>query len=152
MPRTARTVRLAALAALAALIAWACATTLRFDDRYLFEDGTYRGIFADGDAIQVNVEFVLRDGRVESARFRHLRRDENFFLGTEREPFVSVVQQYEEALAYLVGKDLHRHLADLYTPEIAVTTEVDGYTGATIRSAKLISAVRDALGRGVYRY
>lgn len=30
--------------------------------------------------------------------------------------------------------------------------EADTYTGATLRSGKIISAVRDALNRGVYRY
>lgn len=117
-----------------------------------YEDGTYRGIFADRDRIQVNVEFTLAGGVVTRASFRHLRRDDNYFLGSEEEPYRSVVRQYSEALEHLVGKDLRAHLADLYRPGNIVRTEVDSYTSATIRSAKVISAVRDALNRGVYSY
>ena len=117
-----------------------------------YEDGTYRGIFADGDAIQVNVEFTLEGGKVAEASFRHLRRDDDYFLGTEEEPYKSVVRQYQEALEHLVGKDLSVHLDDLYKPEEVVSTSVHGYTAATIRSSKIISAVRDGLNRGVYSY
>lgn len=116
------------------------------------EDGNYRGIFADGDAIQVNIEFTLRDGLVTDASFRHLRRDENYNLDATEEPYKLVVQQYHEALNHLVGKKLEDHLGDLYEPGSIVTVEVDGYSGATIRSNKLISAIRDALNRGPYSY
>ncbi len=118
----------------------------------LYPDGTYRGIFADGNEIQVNVQFELKDGVVESTRFRWLRRDEDYNLDAEEEPYRSVIQQYREAFEYLEGKNLQNHLDDLYTPERIVSTEVDGYTAATIRSQKIISAVRDALNRGVYSH
>lgn len=117
-----------------------------------YEDGTYRGIFADEDSIQVNVEFTLEDGVVTEASFRHLRRDDDYHLEAEEEPYASVVQQYHEALDHLIGNELQTHLTDLYNPEDIVTTEVDGYTAATIRSNKIISAVRDGLNRGVYSY
>lgn len=115
------------------------------------EDGTYRGIFADGPDIQVNVEFKLEDGIVQEAGFRHLRRDENYNLDTDEEPYKSVVKQYEEALAHLEGREITA-ITDLYEPQDVVSTEVDGYTSATIRSSKIISAARDALNRGVYSY
>ncbi len=118
----------------------------------VYEDGTYRGGFMDLGDIQVNLQFTLEDGVVTAAEFRHLRRDDDYYLGTETEPYRSVVEQYREALDYLVGKDLSGHLDDLYRPGEIVTTEVDGYSGATIRSSKIISAVRDALNRGVYSY
>ncbi len=120
------------------------------EDRYLYENGTYRGIFADGDEIQVNVEFELEDGIVQAADFRWLRRDENYNLEAEDDPYRSVVQQYKETLEYLEGKELKTYLTDLYFPENFVETEVDDYTAATIRSQKVISAIRDALNRGVY--
>ncbi len=119
--------------------------------RYL-EDGTYRGIFADGEDIQVNVQFTLRDGVVTDARFRHLRRDDDYYLQTGEEPYKSVIRQYQEALDHLVGRDISESLAALYHPENIVSTDVDGYTSATIRSSKIISAVRDGLNRGVYSY
>ncbi len=116
------------------------------------EDGTYRGVFADGPDIQVNVQFTLRDGVVTDAGFRHLRRDDDYHLDAETEPYKSVVKQYKEALNHLVGKDISNSLSTLYQPEKIVSTEVDGYTSATIRSSKIISAVRDGLNRGVYSY
>lgn len=118
----------------------------------VYEDGTYRGIFADGDAIQINVQFTLKDGIVTAARFRHLRRDENYNINAGEDPYKSVVAMYRESLEYLVGKNLDDHLPALYTPERIVTTEIDGYTSATIRSNKIISAIRDGLNRGVYSY
>ncbi len=118
----------------------------------VYEDGTYRGGFMDLGTIQINLQFTLADGVVTDAEFRHLRRDDDYYLGTEIEPYRSVVAQYQEALDYLVGKNLSDHLEDLYRPGDFVTTEVDGYSGATIRSNKIISAVRDALNRGVYSY
>ncbi len=118
----------------------------------VYEDGSYRGIFADGGSIQVNVEFTLSGGVVTEASFRHLRRDDDYFLGTVEEPYRSVIGQYLELADYLVGKSLRDRLADLYHPENIITAEVDGYTTATVRSAKVISAVRDGLNRGVYSY
>ena len=117
-----------------------------------YEDGTYRGVFIDGEVIQVNVEFNLKDGIVTAANFRHLKRNELYYMGTEQEPYRSVCMQYQEALQYLVGKNLKTHLRDLYQPGEIVTLEVDGYTSATIRSSKIISAIRDGLNRGVYSY
>ena len=122
------------------------------DSRYTYEDGTYRGVFIDGSDIQVNVEFTLEHGVVKEAGFRWLKRDEDYHLETEEEPYRSVVQQYREALAHLEGKKLQDHLTELYTPEKIVTTEVDGYTSATIRRSKILSAIRDALNRGVYSH
>ena len=141
-------------AALLMLVVAACSgcSAVRRLCRLPHEDGTYRGIFADGDSIQVNVEFTLAGGKVAKASYRHLRRDDDYFLGAEDEPYKSVVRQYTEALEYLVGKDIEEHLPDLYSPGEIVSTQVDGYTSATIRSSKIISAVRDGLNRGVYSY
>lgn len=117
-----------------------------------YENGTYRGVFIDGDSIQINIELTLKDGIVEKASFRHLRRDENYNIDADEEPYSLIIKQYQEALDHLIGKDLKKHLRDLYNPENIVTTKVDGYTSATLRSNKIISAIRDALNRGVYSY
>ena len=102
--------------------------------------------------IWVNVQFTLQDGIVTAARFRHLRGDENYNINVEEDPYKSVVAMYKESLDYLVGKNLKDHLPYLYNPEMIVTTEIDGYTSATIRNNKIISAIRDGLNRGVYSY
>ena len=128
-------------------------TAFKNMETYAHEDGTYRGSFIDRGLIQVNVQFILVDGVIKEATFRHLQGIEPpYYLENEEEPYKSVIQQYEEALQYLVGKPLSDHLVHLYEPGDLVQTEVDGYTGATIRSGKIISAIRDALSRGVYRY
>lgn len=115
-------------------------------------NGTYRGAFIDEGAIQVNLQFTLVDGIVTAASFRHLvGAKPEYHLDAQDEPFRSVIAQYHEALQHLVGKPLKDHLADLYDPGRVVALEVDGYSGATIRSSKIISAVRDALNRGPYQ-
>jgi len=107
----------------------------------------------DEGSIQVNLQFTLEDGVVTAASFRHLvGADPAYYLDVEEEPYRSVVQQYHDALQYLVGKPLLEHLNELHQPENIVETEVDGYSAATIRSNKIISSIRDALNRGVYSY
>lgn len=138
-----------------ALLLTACGEGRRFvnAEEFRHEDGTYRGVFVDEGIIQVNLQLTLKDGVVTKASFRHLvGAVPEYNLDNEEEPFRSVVAQYEEALQYLVGKPLAAHLPDLYDPGRVVTLEVDGYSGATIRSAKIISAIRDALNRGPYSY
>ncbi len=121
-------------------------------EEYHHPDATYRGTFVDEGVIQVNLEFTLRDGVVTEASFRHLvGAIPEYNLDTEEEPYRSVVAQYEEALQHLVGKPLARHLRDLYEPGRVVSLEVDGYSGATIRANKILSAIRDALNRGPYQ-
>ncbi len=118
-----------------------------------YENGTYRGAFIDEGIIQVNVQITLEDGIVTAASFRHLvGAVTEYNLDTTDEPQRSVVAQYEEALQYLVGKRLADHLDDLYRPQDVITREVDGYTQATVRANKIISAIRDALNRGIYEY
>ena len=140
------------LLAIFSLLTYSCKRAYVIEEAMAYENGVYRGVFIDGDSVQVNVEFELKDGVVQEASFRHLRRDDNYHLNAEEEPYRSVIRQYKEALDHLVGKDLETHLKDLYEPETIVTTEVDGYTAATLRSNKIISAIRDALNRGVYSY
>ncbi|ERP30716.1 hypothetical protein [Chitinivibrio alkaliphilus] len=140
------------LTALLALLFLGCSPEKTPEEPQTYEDGQYRGVFIDGSDIQVNIQFTLENDHVTEASFRHLRRDEDYNIDAEEEPWASVIQQYHEALNHLVGKDITEHLEDLYTPEAIVTTEVDGYTSATIRSNKLISAIRDGLNRGVYSY
>ena len=119
----------------------------------LHPDATYRGAFIDEGIIQVNLQFTLVDGIVTEASFRHLvGAKPEYNIENQQEPYRSVVAQYEEALQHIVGKPLRDHLPDLYDPGSIITLEVDGYSGATIRSTKIISAIRDALNRGPYQF
>lgn len=117
-----------------------------------YENGTYRGVFADGGEFQVGVQFKLNNNIVESATFRQLGYKGVNYLKAEDALTVGWTVQYTEALEYLVGKDVRVALTDLYTPADLEITDNDAFTGATIRSNKIISAIRDALNRGVYVY
>jgi len=118
-----------------------------------YKDGVYRGMFADRGDIQVSVEFKIKDNIVTEVSFRQL-----FYNGmdyrTEKENalIIGLRGQHEELLNYLVGKDIRTSIEDLYSPGNIVTENVDTFTGATLRSGKIISSVRDALNRGVYKY
>ncbi len=86
-------------------------------EAYAHEDGTYRGSFIDRGLIQVNVQFILVDGVIREVTFRHLQGIEPpYHLENEEEPYKSVIQQYEEALQYLVGKPLSHHLIHFTNP------------------------------------
>lgn len=117
-----------------------------------FEDGVYRGTFADGGEMQVNVQFTLEDNVVTSARFRHLAYRGLDYRDDHDDPIAGIARQHEAALEHLVDRDIRGTLRDLYTPGDIVGDEydVDGYTGATIRATKIRSAARDALNSGPY--
>ncbi len=115
-----------------------------------YEDGTYRGVFIDSGEIQVNVQFTLEDNRVTSSSFRHLAYSGMDYRASDDATIQGLLGQHEQLLEYLEGKDIREALDDLYTPGDIVTDEIDGYSGATLRGNKIISAIRDALNRGVY--
>lgn len=122
------------------------------DDEVSYEDGRYRGIYVDGDEVQVVVQFDLEDNIVESVRFRQLYYGGVDYQDSDDAAIQGMEQQHIDAFEHLIGKDIRDHLDDLYEPGELGLDDVDGFTGATIRSNKIISAVRDALNRGVYSH
>ena len=132
-----------------------------------FEDGTYRGIFMDRGEQQVGVEFTLKDNVVVAIRYRHLMHQGTDYLRSENAEVQRLAGHYKQLIEYLVGKDIRSHLHDLHNPgDIVVEDDaeeerpwweleryaIDALTGATARSSKIVSAIRDALSRGVYSY
>jgi uncharacterized protein with FMN-binding domain len=141
-----------------------------------YEDGTYRGIYGEAE-IQVAVEFTLVNNVViDEPNFRITFR-RLFYGGKDYRPanaedhIKGLREQHQALLGYLVGLDIRDVLEHLYEPgkivqfdvdkpQTAVgeqpnprgTPDIDVYTGATLRSGKVISAIRDGLNRGVYRY
>ena len=115
-----------------------------------YEDGTYRGAFLDGGEMQVNVQFTLEDNVVTEARYRYLAYNGTDYLSSDDTDIEALKGQYEQAIDYLIGKDIRDSLQDLYEPDFV--DDVDAFSGATIRANKVISASRDALNRGVYSY
>ncbi len=124
-----------------------------------YPDGRYRGSFFDSGDYEVAVQFEIVDGLLTNLRFRHLYWRGDDYLNPESEDNVFVFGsedleamrvQHDQLLEYLEGKPVSA-IGDLFTPENMVE-DIDGWSGATIRSAKVISALRDALNRGVYRH
>ncbi len=114
-----------------------------------YEDGTYRGTFGDSGYMQVSIQFALEDNIVTAINFRHLFYGNEDYRRAEEEPFLSMKDQYEQLIDYLIGKDIRASLADLYEPG-DIVADIDGFTGATVRGSKVISAIRDGLNRGLY--
>ncbi len=108
-----------------------------------YRDGTYRGNFLDRGENQVTVEFKLKNDIVTSAKYRGLTYREVNYLKEER--VAKVRDEHEALLTHLIGKNIDESLDDLYTPE-----DIE-MAGATIRSNKVRSAIKDALNRGAYK-
>ncbi|MBZ0329592.1 cytochrome b5 domain-containing protein [Halomonas sp. ANAO-440] len=114
-------------------------------------DGRYRGVFSDGGEMQVNVQFDLRDGRLSNVSYRHLAyRGVDYLALEEGDELYPVMVQHQQITERLEGEPVTRVFA-LYEPERMVD-DIDGYSGATLRGNKVISAIRDALNRGVYSW
>lgn len=115
------------------------------------QDGHYRGVFIDSGIIQVNIAFDLRDGRFESIDYRHLAyRDVDYLTLAEGDDLHPVRIQHEQIAERLAVEPVTAIFA-LYEPE-RVVDDIDGFSGATLRGAKVISAIRDGLNRGVYSW
>jgi len=116
-----------------------------------YEDGTYRGVFVDRDDVQVNIQFTLEDNVVQSIGYRRLSHRGIDYLEPEDQATEALLEQHQQILEHLEGRDIRYQLNSLYEPGQFVD-DIDGFSGATIRANKVISAIRDALNRGVYVY
>ena len=110
-----------------------------------FEDGRYRGHFAG----QVVVQFNVENGNIKGINFRKLNHIGNEYTKMkEGDPLYPIVKQHEQMKEYLEGKPLST-IFELYTPGHFID-DVDGFSGATVRGAKVLSAIMDGLNRGIY--
>ena len=135
---------------LAAMLGVGCTSKRAVDPALqIHPDGRYRGVYGDGGEQQISIEFHLKDGLLTKLSFRHLQyKGKDYGRTKEGDAGWPVLHQHGMVLAYLEGKPLSAVL-DLYTPEKMVA-DVDGFSGATIRGSKIISAIRDGLNRGIY--
>ncbi len=114
-------------------------------------DGVYRGNFIDRGHIQVSIQFRLEDGKLHDLGYRHLYyRDVDYLKLDDDEPLQAVMRQHEQILSQLEGQPL-TDIFRLYRPA-EVVDDIDGYSGATLRGAKILHAIRDGLNRGVYSW
>lgn len=111
-----------------------------------YKDGTYRGAFYDGSVV---VELELKDNSVQSAKFRSLSYKDEDYLKSEDSTKSALKEQYQALMDHIVGKEITAVVDELYTPG-NIAADVDGLSASTIRAGKVISAINDALNRGVY--
>lgn len=119
-----------------------------------YANGTYRGDFFDSGIQQVGIQFSLVDNIVTAVSYRTLAyRDVDYRAERENVFYVTVTEQFNELIQYMIGKDINEVIPKLYMPGDIVadrTIEADTISGATVRSAKVISAIYDGLNRGPY--
>lgn len=115
-----------------------------------YADGTYRGTYLDNGENQVTIEFVLADNKVQSIKFRGLNyKGIDYLSDTADATTKAIADQHQQLIDALVNKDINTELEKLYKPG-DIAKDIEGFASATLRSGKIISAIRDALNRGVY--
>ncbi len=115
-----------------------------------YADGTYRGSYMEDGGEEVALEFVLLDGCFQSVIYRTLQYKGEDYLAPDAPGAVTqIARQFEALTEYLIDKPVSA-VNDLYRPGDMVP-DADGFSGATIRAPKVISAIWDALGRHAYR-
>ncbi len=111
------------------------------------------------EIVDVSLRWQQYDGVVYDTEDPDIPEDYELFT---EEQIKGIVEQHDTALEYLIGAQGKEEMVEILqhmegssqgTPleEVIEPQEVDGFTGATIRSSKLGSAVRDAFNRGLYR-
>jgi len=114
-----------------------------------FVDGRYRGTFSDRGEQQVSIQFDLVDNRFDNLRFRHLAYSGTDYRSLESgDQLYPVTTQHQEILDHLEGKELEA-IASLFEPQ-EFLSDIDGFSGATVRANKVASAIMNALSRNVY--
>ncbi len=118
-------------------------------DDAVYADGRYRGIFEDSGVQQVSIQFDVRDGEFANLSYRYLfYGGEDYRRMNESHQYYPVVLQHQQLIEHLEGKPVEAK-DDLYAPGDFIE-DVDGFSGATMRANKVLSAVNDGLNRGLY--
>jgi len=116
----------------------------------IYADGVYRGAYMEDGGEEVALEFSIKDGCFAEVSYRTLQYKGRDYLAAEASAAEKqIAAQFETLTRYLEGKSVAA-VSDLYRPG-EIVPDVDGFTGATIRAPKVISAIWDALGRHAYR-
>lgn len=106
-------------------------------------DGTYRGVFVSGQETQVEVQFKLKDDKVDSTKYRTLFYKGQDYLKTD--DLKDQKERYEAALKSTEGKNIKDALESLYTPQDIPKA------GASVRATKIRAAMQNAINSGVYK-
>ncbi len=115
-----------------------------------YPDGVYRGSYMEDGREEVALEFTLKDGRFAQIAYRALGyKGEDYLAEDAPAAARSIAGQFAALTDYLIGREVSA-VNDLYLPG-EIVPDVDGFSGATIRAPKVISAIWDALSRHAYR-
>ncbi len=115
-----------------------------------YPDGHYRGIYMEGGQEEVAIEFTIRDGCFVEMTYRALGyKGEDYLAQDASAAAKTIAGQFAQLTDYLAGKPI-ASVNDLYQPG-EIVSDVDGFSGATIRAPKVISAIWDGLGRHAYK-
>lgn len=115
-----------------------------------YPNGTYRGFYQEGGIEQVSVQFEVVNDTFVSVRYRALNYTDGNYLCEEATPSqTAVYHQYLQLAAHLKGQPI-ASIYDLFTPG-GIAEDIDGCSSATVNGNKLVSALMDGLGRGLYR-
>lgn len=115
-----------------------------------YADGVYRGSYMEDGGEQVALEFRIVDGCFASVSYRTLQYKGADYLAKDAPESVRLVgEQFRQLIDHLVGKPI-ASVNELYQPG-EIVGDTDAFSGATLRSPKVISAVWDGLNRHAYR-
>ena len=107
-----------------------------------YRNGTYRGTFVSGQETQVEIQFDLKDDKIEKPKFRTLfYKDQDYLKNKDLEKSKG---QYEALLTGITNKNVNEGIEALYTPG-----DIEN-AGATVRATKVRAAIKNALNSGVY--
>ena len=114
-----------------------------------YDNGSYRGTFGDQGVQEVGVQFTVENNTLKSLKFKSLvHKDIDYLTLKEGDAQYPILLQNQQVLKYLEGKPVEA-IYDLYKPASFVA-DLDGFTGATVKASKILSAIQDSLNRGVY--
>lgn len=107
-----------------------------------YRNGTYRGVYISGQETQVEVQFDLKDDKVEKPKFRTLFYKNQDYL--KNKDLSKYKAEYEALLTAIINKNVNDGMETLYAPR-----EIEN-AGATVRATKVRAAIKNALNSGVY--
>ncbi|MGN0996614.1 MAG: hypothetical protein ACI4PG_06875 [Candidatus Ventricola sp.] len=115
-----------------------------------YPDGVYRGSYREHGGEEIALEFAIEDNRFVSIAYRTLQyKGEDYLDENASDTARGIAGQFQALIDSLVGRDI-ASVNSLYRPgEIA--PDIDGFSGATLRAPKVISAVWDGLSRHAYQ-
>lgn len=107
-----------------------------------YRNGTYRGVFISGQETQVEIQFELKDDKIEKPKYRTLYyKGQDYLKNKELEKERA---KYEAVLTAITNDSVDEGMEKLYNPG-----DIES-AGASVRATKIRAAIKNALNSGVY--